>query len=365
MTVIIPTSDAELAQAICDTKMPLAIRGGGTRSGETTRPILSMTGLSGISLYHPGALTLVARAGTPVAEIEATLAEKNQRLAFEPMDHRPVLGTAGTPTIGGVVAMNASGPRRVQAGAARDFLLGATFVDGQGTMIKNGGRVMKNVTGLDLTRLQCGARGTLGVLSEVSFKVLPLPERTATLAIPLDDPNAAVVAMSRALGSPFEVSGAAWDGARVLLRIEGFADSVVYRGEMLAKLLPGLTLIDENPWPEIRDGAGFADGPLDVWRVSLRASHGGTLAGRLRDRGARVSLDWGGALVWAGVTPGFDLRTLMTDLDGHATRLRGAGPIPSLHPDPPARAALARGLRQKFDPKGLFAPEHDQQEPSH
>ena len=156
-----PQSETELSQMIADATGPLRIMGGGTRPiGRATGEALSTTGLSGITLHEPGALTLVAKAGTPVAEIESVLAAKNQRLAFEPMDHRTLMGTTGAPTIGGVVAANVSGPRRISVGSCRDFLLGVRFVDGAGNIIKNGGRVMKNVTGYDLVKLMAGAYGT-------------------------------------------------------------------------------------------------------------------------------------------------------------------------------------------------------------
>ena len=205
-----PESEAELAEMIAGAREAFHIRGGGTRAiGVTTAPqVLETGGLAGITLYEPGALTLVARAGTPLGEIEAALAAEGQRLAFEPMDHRGLLGTQGAPTIGGVVAANVSGPRRVQAGACRDFMLGVRFVDGTGTVVKNGGRVMKNVTGYDLVKLISGSWGTLGVLTEVSLKVLPQPETAACVMIDGLSEAEAQEVMSRAITSPFEITGA-------------------------------------------------------------------------------------------------------------------------------------------------------------
>src|SRR6056297_298318 len=240
-----PKTEAELAEIITGAEGPLRIEGGGTRAlGRASNGArLSTSGLTGIELYEPGALTLVAKAGTPLAEIEATLEAEGQRLAFEPMDHRGLLGTAGTPTIGGVVAANVSGPRRIQAGACRDFLLGVRYVDGQGRLIRNGGRVMKNVTGYDLVRLMAGSRGTLGVLTEVALKVLPAPRASGVLTCEGLDDATAVSALCRALGSPYEVTGAAHLPARqggapeTLIRLEGFADSVAYRAGRVQALL--------------------------------------------------------------------------------------------------------------------------------
>ncbi|NNF92384.1 MAG: FAD-binding protein, partial [Boseongicola sp.] len=229
-----PANETDLAEAVKSATGPLAIRGGGTRTvgRASDAQVLSVSEMSAISLYEPGALTLVAEAGTPLEEIETALSAENQMLAFEPMDHRPLLGTEGRPTIGGVVAANVSGPRRVQAGACRDFLLGVRFVDGAGSVVKNGGRVMKNVTGYDLAKLMAGSRGTLGVLTEVSLKVLPRPDTAAAVLLTGLSNKDAVRAMSEAMKSPFEVTGAAHvpvglDGDPVtMIRIEGFEESV-------------------------------------------------------------------------------------------------------------------------------------------
>jgi len=365
-----PASEEELAEIVQASPDALCISGGGTRP--IGRPVegapLSTQALSDITLYEPGALTLVAQAGTPLAEIEAALARESQRLAFEPMDHRALLGTSGPPTIGGVVAGNVSGPRRVSAGACRDFMLGVRFVDGQGRILKNGGRVMKNVTGYDLVKLLTGSFGTLGVLSEVSLKVLPDVEEIATLTLSGLDDAQAVAAMSAALGSPFEVTGAAHDGEACLtrLRIEGFAASVAYRAGRLtdhlrrfgvAEVLIGKT---ENAalWSEIRDLRDFADRPGDVWRLSVPPSQAADLVERAGPVAARY--DWGGGLVWLLVDPGRDLRRDLAAFNGHATLIRADAATRAamlvFQPEPPVLAALSAGLRAKFDPRGILNP---------
>jgi glycolate oxidase FAD binding subunit len=240
MKMITPRTEAELADAIAASKEPLRVIGGGTRSVVPmgNGAVLSASGLSGITLHEPGSLTLVAQAGTPLEQIETALAAEGQRLPFEPMDHRGLLGTTGTPTIGGVVAANVSGPRRIQAGACRDFLLGVRFVDGRGQIVKNGGRVMKNVTGYDLVKLMAGSYGTLGVLTEVALKVLPRPRSMGMLRIKGLSDAAAVTALCRALASPYEVTGAAHlpQADQTLFRIEGFTKSVAYRAGRLSDL---------------------------------------------------------------------------------------------------------------------------------
>ncbi|MCC6001275.1 MAG: FAD-binding protein [Pararhodobacter sp.] len=360
-----PGTEAELAEAIQGATGPLRLRGGGTRpvGRPLTGAVLETGGLAGIRLYEPGALTVVAGAGTTVADLEALLHDSGQRLPFEPMDHRGLFGTTGAPTLGGMVAANASGPRQVQAGACRDSLIGLRFVDGQGAVVKNGGRVMKNVTGYDLVKLMAGTWGTLGVITEVAFKLLPAPEAAATLVFDSHAPEQAVQAMAAALGSPYEVNGAAHlpDG-RTVLRIEGFAASVRYRAGELAALLArfgAARLLDREEtaalWLQVRDVAPFHAPPGDVWRVSCTPSDAPLLAARAQ---GKALFDRGGGILWLLVDEGTDLRARLGPFAGHATLIRASEEtrraLPPFHPEQPAVAALAAGLRQRFDPRGVL-----------
>ena len=362
---MVKTEEA-LAAQVAEARGPLSIRGGNTRGFAGEGEPLSVAGLSGITLYEPGALTMVAQAGTPVAEIEAALDKENQRLAFEPMDHRGLVGSKGAPTIGGVFAANVSGPRRIAVGAARDFLLGVRFVDGRGTVVKNGGRVMKNVTGYDLVKLMAGSFGTLGILSEVSFKVLPCPETEASLVLHGLDDAAAVAAMARAMGSAFEVTGAAHDSAaeHTVLRVEGFSDSVSYRLGRLKDVVqvPQIEVLEAEAsasfWAQQRDLAPFQGASGDVWRVSAKPSDGPALVARA---GAEAHLfDWAGGLIWLRTAPGTDLRGRLGAFDGHATLVRASAETKArlgvFQPEAPGVAKLAAGLRARFDPRGIFNP---------
>lgn len=360
-----PNTEHELADAIAGAKGQLRIVGGGTRDignpvvGET----LSTTGLSGINLYEPGALTIVAQAGTPLAEIEEALDAENQRLAFEPMDHRALLGRTGTPTIGGVVAANVSGSRRISVGACRDHMLGVRFVDGNGVITKNGGRVMKNVTGYDLVKLLSGSYGTLGVLSEVSMKVLPKPATTATLKLHGLTVTQAVQAMSSALGSPFEVTGAA-HSTDTFIRIEGFEASVAYRLDKLKNLLAAfgdateITDLDTSQalWADITNAVTFAGTQGDIWRISVKPSDAPALIAGLPD-GIETLLDWGGGMIWANTPAGMDLRAFMVTT-GHATLIRASAAtranLPVFQPENPTVTALSQGLKTKFDPRRIL-----------
>jgi glycolate oxidase FAD binding subunit len=353
-----PASEAELSEIIARRNAPVWVAGGGTRlAAPEGAEVLETSGLSGIHLYEPGALTLVAGAGTPLGTIEAALAAENQRLAFEPPDLGALLGRRGTSTVGGVVATNASGPRRVQNGACRDALIGVRLVDGTGTVIKNGGRVMKNVTGYDLVKLMAGSHGRLGVLTEVAFKLLPAPEQVAVLRLEGLDDAGAVRAMARALGSPYEVTGAAhWPGKGTFLRVEGFEVQVTNRLKGLRALLGGELDNDPNRFAAIRDALPFADQPGDVWRLSVRPSDAPAIVARAAAEA--VLYDWGGGLIWLRTAPGIDLRARLGAFDGHATLVRGQpGPgRPRQHPEPPALAALSEGLFRRFDPRGILNP---------
>lgn len=362
------TSEEAIAALLRDAGGPCVIRGGGTRM--VGRPVagdvLDVSGLSGVTLYEPGALTIVAQAGTPVAEIEATLAAENQRLAFEPYDLAGMLGTSGASTIGGVLATNASGPRRIQAGAARDFALGVRFVDGAGTVVKNGGRVMKNVTGYDLVKLMCGSWGTLGVMTEISLKVLPAVDAEVTLVISGVSAVDAVAAMSRALGSPYEVSGAAWINGDVWLRLEGFEASIAYRAGMLEGLLGSFGDVSrvQADWSTVRDARPLW-GCDAVWRVSVKPSDGPAVVAALPE-GAQALMDWGGGLVWVGQIGGeagathAALQAQVASLGGHATLIKGPealrAAVPVFQPEAPGVATLSAALRARFDPRGILNP---------
>jgi glycolate oxidase FAD binding subunit len=339
-----PETEAELAEMIRATQSPFEIRGGGTRAvGVIRGDVLETGALCGVRLYEPAAMTLVVGAGTPLAEVEALLAAEGQRLPFEPPAG---WGGATGSTIGGVVASNASGPRRVQAGACRDSLIGVRFVDGTGAIIKNGGRVMKNVTGYDLVKLMAGSWGTLGVLTELSFRVLAIPQAVATVVVDCAAGEAPAI-LSKALGSPYDVSGAAWAEGRALVRVEGLSASVAYRAQNLCALLGGR--LEEVDWAMIRDLAPLAAQDGDLWQIALRPSQAADVAARLD---APLVMDWGGGRITARLPQGTDARAKLAPYTGHATRLsQGAG---AFEPEPAAVHALTSSLRARFDPRGIL-----------
>ncbi|MDG1431982.1 MAG: FAD-binding protein [Paracoccaceae bacterium] len=365
-----PETEAELANIISTAERPLCIKGGGTRGVVVDGETLETGALSGVSLYEPGALTLVAKSGTSVSEIDTLLASEGQRLAFEPTDNRGLLGLSGESTIGGVVAGNISGPRRVQAGACRDFMLGVRFVTGAGEIVKNGGRVMKNVTGYDLVKLMSGSFGTLGVLTEVSLKVLPKPETQAVVSVHNLSIEDAQQAMTVAATSPFDVTGAAHiprgesERPVTMIRVEGFEASVAYRSRELTTLLGefGTVTSETDPqivdasWRAVRDVEAFHDKQGDVWRISCKPSDAPMLANKA---GAEDLLfDWGGGLIWVLTKAGSDLRAKLGEFDGHATLIRAEAEtfnnLGRFHPEPSGVAVIASALRRKFDPRGIL-----------
>lgn len=336
--------------------------------------MIETSGLHGVRLYEPGALTLVVGAGTPMDDIDTILAEKNQRLAFEPMDHRALLGTSGVPTIGGVAAANVSGPRRLQVGAARDHMLGVRFVTGTGEIVKNGGRVMKNVTGYDLVKVMAGSYGTLGVLSEVSLKVQAIPEAQATLVLRGQGMSDALVDLMRAMSTPYDVSGTAYvssvngkTGSERRIRVEGMAGSVAYRAGKLADLLGADAVIEGEDSAALwrsRDVTPFAGRDGAVWKVSTRPSRAAGLSQALTEGGQphEVIADWSGGLLWLLVPEAGDLgaaaiRAAVAQAGGHATLIRGdlaRTGVTRFQSQGPIQDRLAAGLRARFDPRGIL-----------
>jgi glycolate oxidase FAD binding subunit len=386
--MISPATEEQAADAVKSTAASgrkLRIEGGGTRAA-LGRPVtadeaLSTRALSGVTLYEPSELVISAKAGTPLSQIEAAISAHGQMLPFEPMDHRALLGTAGEPTIGGVAACGVSGPRRIQQGAARDHLLGVRFVNGSGEIIKSGGRVMKNVTGLDLVKVSCGAYGTLGLLTEVTFKLRPKPLRTGTLVIGGLDDARAVAALSMGLGSPFEVSAAAHLPAGILgqqactlLRIENFSDSVDYRLGELAKLLADfgpsrrLEELESLPlWRDIRDVAPLAM-PRErvVWRISASPTDGPKIVAALQAQFSfRHFYDWGGGLIWLACEAGQDaqaaaIRTQTQAFNAHAMLVRAPDELRArvdvFEPQAAGVMQLTAGIKRSMDPHGLYNP---------
>ncbi|MGA0532371.1 FAD-binding protein [Hansschlegelia sp. KR7-227] len=384
--VVAPLDEAGIEAAIHDAaaqKAPIVIRGAGTRSG-LGRPVQAATTLTterltGITLIEPSELVVAARAGTPVAEVEAALAEKGQRLAFEPSDLRALYGTSGEPTVGGLVATNASGPRRVYAGAARDALIGVRLTTGRGETIRSGGRVMKNVTGYDLVKLAAGSHGTIGVVTEATFKTLPIPETETTLVLEGLDDSRAVEALCGGMGSPFEVTGAAHlpatadAAARTLFRLENFESQVRYRAGALEALLKpygAASRLDRDAsrtlWRQVSDAASLLGDPGHaVWRVSVAPPQAAEVVARLGSLVAAHLYDWSGGLIWVAVAPGDDagsarLRPIVAAARGHATLVRASDAIRAaidvFEPQPAALARLTREVTAAFDPAGVLNP---------
>jgi glycolate oxidase FAD binding subunit len=354
----------------------LEIRCGGSKdaygAGGLAAPTerLDLSALDAIVDYDPQELVLTAQAGARLSEIEPLLARNQQMLAFEPPRLSGLLGTQAQPTLGGTLAANLSGPRRLSAGAARDHFLGFEAVSGRGIAFKAGGRVVKNVTGFDLPKLMGGAWGALAALVTVTVKVVPRP-RTAATVVLIDLPDArAVAAMGMAMRLPVEVSGAAHlpdlgGQALTALRVEGFAPSVAARVERLKSELKSvgeIVVLDEADtaelWTTVREAAPLAGRPGALWRLALPPASGAKATSALAEDGASWLYDWAGGLVWLSLPApnARRVRATAAELGGHAILVRSDQPagVPAFHPEAPAVAALAHRVRTAFDPQGVF-----------
>ena len=387
-TLEAPADEAGVAATIRAARVarePLLVLGAGTKIG-MLRPVqaarsISTRNLVGVTLYAPKELIISARAGTPISVLEAALAEQGQHLIAEPPDLSELLGNGAAQTLGGIIATNLSGPRRISWGAMRDHIMGIRAVNGDGEIFHSGGRVLKNVTGLDLSKLLTGAHGTLGVLTEITLKVLPAPEMTGSLVLPGLHATAGVAALSAALGSPYGVSAAAWlpedAAARVpglaglgsvaLMRIEESATSVPYRLGRLVTDLAGFgtaTLLDDATsravWHDVRDAKPLVhEGAEIVWRISVKPSAGPSI---LAVPGVRGYLDWGGGLVWlAGPASAHESVTqAVTQAGGIWTVMRAPEGIRAAAamapPEPAPIAALTRRVKAVMDPGGILNP---------
>jgi glycolate oxidase FAD binding subunit len=390
----------QVVRAALASEQPLEIIGHGSKRliGQpmATNALLDLSALNAVTAYEPNELIITVQAGAPLADVQSLIDSKNQQFAFEPVNTSQLLGTPDTGTIGGMIGAGLAGPRRIKAGGARDHLLGAHAVSGFGDSFKAGGRVVKNVTGYDLCKLLAGSWGTLAVMTEVTLKVMPRPESERTLVLRGLDDVAANRAMTMALGSPFDVSGAAHvpnsafraaaeagpladlgtaREAVTLLRLEGITASVVHRAAALAVVLApfGTAEILEDAlsaavWSSVRNVQPFAAngslGEWQVWRIVCPPASGGVLGQMLaRDTGGDVIYDWGGGLIWAALPPKPDaqaalVRQRVNAVGGHATLIRASEQVRRevdvFHPQQDGLAALGERVRLSFDPKNIL-----------
>jgi glycolate oxidase FAD binding subunit len=399
MSRFLPADINQLRDAVGEALMaeePVEVIAGRSKRG-LGRPLqtahtLDLSALSGIRDYAPSELVLTAGAATPLAEVERALDAAGQLLAFEPPDWRGLLGAEDVePTLGGVLACNLSGPRRIKAGAARDHFLGFRAVSGRAEIFKAGGKVVKNVTGYDLSKLMAGSYGTLAALEEVTVKVLPRPEAVATVLFVGIAPEVAGRLMAAALGSPHEVSGAAYlppgtamplalplRPGTVALRIEGPTPSVAFRRDALLRehgaAGEAQVLADSQSiafWRGIGEVAPLAGlGERAVWRVSVAPARGAEIGRQIAQAlDAAWFLDWGGGLLWAAVAEQGDagagvIRAAIRGADGqgtgHATLVKGSPAlrrsVAVFEPAPAPLAALSRRVKEAFDPKHILNP---------
>jgi len=399
MTVFHPQDAAQAAEIVAwaaAESETLEIRAGGSKRA-LGRPaqsvhLLDISAITGIVDYEPAELILTVRGATPMAEIEAQLAAHQQMLSFEPPDWRALLSGGGEPTLGGVMACNLAGPRRVRAGAARDYFLGFSAINGWGDAWKAGGKVVKNVTGYDMSKLQAGAYGTLSVLTELTLKVMPKPETACTLLLSGLADEIAIPVLSRALNSPYEVSGVAHLPAAVArrsgvaavaqsgsavtaLRLEGHAPSVAFRVEAVEALLGrGLRLDAADSarfWREIGEVRPLLETQSRcIWRLCPTPSAAPTMMQAIGRRfaSAEAFYDWGGGLAWLALDAGEAgddagaavVRASVGHAGGHATLIvapeAARATVAVFEPLAAPLAALATRVKQSFDPRGILNP---------
>jgi glycolate oxidase FAD binding subunit len=388
----------QVVRAAIASEQPLEIIGHGSKRlvGQpmATNAVLELSALNAVTAYEPNELIITVQAGAPLADVQSLIDSKNQQFAFEPMDISALLGVSGAGTIGGMIGSGLAGPRRIRAGGARDHLLGAHAVSGFGDSFKTGGRVVKNVTGYDLCKLLAGSWGTLAVMTEVTLKVMPKPESERTLVLRGLDDLAANRAMTAALGSPYDVSGAAHlpnsafrptpgglaglgapGQALTLLRLEGIAASVADPANSLGKTLAPFGAVEilqdatsAAIWSSIRDVLPFAAegalGAWPVWRIVCPPATGGALGQALaRDTGGDVIYDWGGGLIWAALPHKADaqaglVRQRVEAAGGHAMLVRASElvrrQVDVFHPQSGGVAALSERVRLSFDPRNIL-----------
>lgn len=401
--ILVPTDEEKVRHVVADClaeETGLEILGAGTKRTlgrpVEARKVLTTRALSGISLYEPAELVLRARAGTLLSHLRTALAENNQQFAFEPPDWGPLLGgPADAATIGGVIAGNMAGPRRFHSGAARDHLLGVRLVTGRAEIIKSGGRVVKNVTGYDLCKLMAGSFGTLGVMTEVTLKVLPAHEKTRTVLVFGLDASGAQAVMAAALNSPHDLSGAAYlpeaiarrsgvgyvaDAGQSVtaFRIEGPEPSVIARCNAVRAMAAAHGTVEElhyhnsaKFWRHIADVTAFADGTdAPVWRLSVPPAEMARVTVAIAARGLDDwYADWGGGLIWVRVGGGADpvpfddagasvIRGAIASCGGHATLIRGSNAVrarvPVFQSAAPGVAALSARVKHGFDPRHIL-----------
>ncbi len=340
------TQFADAIRAAADAKRPLNIRGGGSKTfygNPSTGEALDVTTYRGIIEYEPTELVITARAGTPLADIEAAMREQGQMLGFEP----PHFG--GNATVGGCIAAGLSGPRRPYAGSARDFVLGLRLLDGRGSDLHFGGQVMKNVAGYDVSRLITGSLGTLGVILEVSLKALPLPPSEMTLCREQTQ-SEALNLMNEWAGKPLPITASCHVDGRLYVRLAGATPAV----HSAAAKLGGETVADGAAfWRDLRDQRhAFFAGETALWRLSLSST-----APELQLSGAQL-IEWGGALRWLrSDSDAMSIRKAARSGDGHATRFRGGDPRSgAFHPLPSPMLKLHKRVKQAMDPAGIFNP---------